>query len=193
MPTIVVSGHARKVGKTSVAAALISSFPQYSWIALKVSTHWHSQSSTEDDCVVYEEKSLNNSDSARFLAAGAKRSFWVHMRECKMESAMLQLQPILQSSSFVIIEGNNILKYINADIHLMVVNCTIDEIKESARSILERLDILILINSQSATPSWQKFMLNIPAEIAIFDAEEPQILPSELLNLIQARLTSFSL
>ena len=43
MPIIVVGGHARNVGKTSVVAGLISAFPQYSWTAIKISSHQHQE------------------------------------------------------------------------------------------------------------------------------------------------------
>jgi hypothetical protein len=189
MPTIIVSGHARKVGKTSVVSGLIRAFSEYPWVALKISTHWHSKSSPTENLVIYEEKNFKqDSDSSRFLAAGAKRSFWVLMQEHGMESAMPQLQPILQSSPFVIIEGNHIRNYINADIHVMVLNCNIEEIKESARPILKRIDALLIVNSKSSVPLWNGVLLNTLKGISSFETKDPQILPLSFLNLIRSRI-----
>jgi chloramphenicol 3-O-phosphotransferase len=191
MPIIIVSGHARKVGKTSVVAGLIKAFSEYPWIALKVSTHWHSKSSSMEDLEIYEERnSGQESDSSRFLAAGAQRSFWVQIQECRVESIMPQLQPILQSSPFVIIEGNNILAHVSADIHVMVVNCNLAEIKESARRLLDRLDVLLVINSKSSLPSWKDVLVNTAKGISLFETQDPQILPPAFLSLIRSRILS---
>jgi hypothetical protein len=191
MSTIIVSGHARKAGKTSVVTGLIHTFSEYQWIALKVSTHWHSKSSSVEDLVIHEEKnSGQESDSSRFLAAGARRSFWVQMQERGMESALPQLKQILQSGPFVIIEGNNIHKHVSADIHIMVVNCNVAEIKESARCLFHHLDILLIINSRSSLPSWKDVLLNPPNGCSIFETEDSQILPPAFLDLIRFRMLS---
>jgi molybdopterin-guanine dinucleotide biosynthesis protein len=190
MPTIVVSGHARKTGKTSVVEGLIRAFPEYSWLALKVSTHWHSESSSGEDLMVYEENNFKQeSDSSRFLAAGAARSFWVRMRKQKMALAMPKLQSILQSSSFVIIEGNQILNYVNADIHVMVMNCNVEGIKESAWPLLKKVDVMLVVKSKSSEPLWKDILANVSAEAASFETEDPLILPSSFLDLIRSRIT----
>jgi molybdopterin-guanine dinucleotide biosynthesis protein len=189
MITIVVSGHARKAGKTSVVTGLIREFSEYPWVALKVSTHWHPEPSSDENLVIYEEKSYKQeSDSSRFLAAGAKRSFWVRMQENTMESAMPKLQPILQSSPFVIIEGNHISNHISVDIHVMVMNCSIGGIKESAWPLLKMVDVLLIVNDKGAVPLWKDVLPNTSVGIPSFDTEDLQILPSSFLNLIRSRI-----
>ncbi len=191
MTTIVVGGHARKVGKTSVVAGLITALSEYQWVALKVSTHGHSKSSSVEDFVIQEEKNSSQaSDSSRFLAAGARRSFWVQMQSHAMESALPQLRQILQSSPFVIIEGNNVLRHVSADIHILVVNCNVAEIKESARRLLQHPDIMLLINSKTSLPSWKDVLVKVPNRCAIFEIEDSQVLPASFLNLIRSRILS---
>jgi hypothetical protein len=191
MPTIVVSGHARKVGKTSVITSLIASFSEYAWIALKLSTHWHLQTASTEDCIIYEEKSYEkDSDSSRYLAAGAHRSFWVQVKKHKMASALRQLQPILHSSPWVIIEGNNVLDYAHADIHIIVLNYSIGEFKESARPLLERPDVLLVINPLSSQASWPGISLNVSHGGALFIAEDLHNLPPAFWELIRSRLSS---
>jgi hypothetical protein len=191
MPIIVVSGHARKVGKTSVITGLISSFSEYTWIALKLSTHWHHQSASTEDCLIYEEKSYEkDSDSSRYLAAGAHRSFWVQVKKRKMTVAMRQLQPLLHSGPLVIIEGNNILDYIHADIHILVLNYSVVEFKESARPLLERPDVLLVINHRSSQPSWPDISLNMSHGGDLFIAEDLHNLPPAFWKLIRSRLSS---
>lgn len=189
MPTIVVSGHARKVGKTSVAAGLIAAFPHYSWTALKVSTHWHSESPLPDVCCIYEEQNREGgSDSSRFLIAGAQHSYWVRVQENSMAEALHQLQPILNTSSYLIIEGNNVLQYVHADFRIMVINNDVVEFKESAQRILYKADALIAIKQGPISPFWGETLRKSPAAIPLFETTDPQFLPPAFLDLVRSRL-----
>ena len=42
MAVIVIGGHSRNVGKTSVVAGLIAALPEFRWTALKITQHGHS-------------------------------------------------------------------------------------------------------------------------------------------------------
>src|SRR5207245_2118841 len=88
MSLVVVGGHSRNIGKTSVAAGLIAALPHYNWTAMKITQHGHGICSAAGEpcgCAVEydhpyaisEESAPGASDSARFLAAGARRSFWL--------------------------------------------------------------------------------------------------------------------
>src|SRR5262249_41207466 len=88
MAIIVIGGQSRDVGKTSVVAGLISALPEYNWTAFKITQFGHGRCSldgkpctcaTDDRCfAMTEEKDpASKSDTSRFLAAGAKRAFWV--------------------------------------------------------------------------------------------------------------------
>ena len=41
MSLIVIGGHSRSVGKTSVVAGLIAALPEYNWTAMKITQHGH--------------------------------------------------------------------------------------------------------------------------------------------------------
>src|SRR5437867_9746667 len=92
MATIVVGGHSRNIGKTSVAAGLIAAFVDRGWVAMKITQYGHGICSIngkschcavdEHSHVLLEETSMQGtSDSARFLAAGARRSLWLRRSE----------------------------------------------------------------------------------------------------------------
>src|ERR1700746_4183759 len=81
---IVIGGHSRSVGKTSVVAGLIAAFPEFRWTALKITQYGHGICSADGqacDCAtgdhswaITEEKSrAGDSDTSRFLAAGGAR------------------------------------------------------------------------------------------------------------------------
>src|SRR2546428_11138746 len=82
MAIVVIGGHSRSVGKTSVVAGLIAALPAYNWTAFKVTQYGHgicSRSGEACDCAaadhswaISEEKDRSGeSDTLRFLAAGA--------------------------------------------------------------------------------------------------------------------------
>ena len=82
MSTVVIGGHSRSVGKTSVVAGLIAALPAYNWTALKITQYGHNVCSANGapcDCAtadhsvaISEEKDRSgDSDTSRFLVAGA--------------------------------------------------------------------------------------------------------------------------
>ena len=85
---VVVGGHSRNIGKTSVAAGLIRHLRDRRWAALKITQYGlgvcshHGEAcgcETEPDhpFALSEEYEPSGTDSGRFLAAGAERSFWL--------------------------------------------------------------------------------------------------------------------
>lgn len=189
MTTIIVGGHSRKVGKTAVTAALIAAFAEYHWVAIKISTHCHGSLPHDKGCSIYEENSRKGlTDSSRFLAAGAARSFWVQVQENQMETAMPQLMPVLQSSPFLIIESNNILQYVPKDILIMVLKYDLADFKESARKILPRANAIVAINRSISSQGWKSVKPEMPAGIPVFDTPDPHILPPGLIELVRSHL-----
>jgi hypothetical protein len=118
MTAIVVGGHSRNVGKTSVVAGLIRALGKYPWTAIKISSHRHANipvSPQEDGscfCEIYEEMNrAGASDTSRFLAAGACRSLWVRIEENHAEAGMRQLLPVLQSYPYVLTSNRVLGRY----------------------------------------------------------------------------------
>src|SRR5205814_10702413 len=106
---IVVGGHSRNIGKTSVAAGLIAALPQYNWTAMKITQHGHGICSAIGepcDCAVEydhpfaisEETAPGQTDSARFLTAGARRSYWLRTAVGQLGNAVAEIRRIVESS-----------------------------------------------------------------------------------------------
>ena len=82
---VVVGGHSRNIGKTSVVAGLIRRLRDRKWTAVKITQYGHGVCSNEGkscECstepehpfAISEEYEPGRTDSGRFLAAGAERS-----------------------------------------------------------------------------------------------------------------------
>jgi hypothetical protein len=189
--TIVIGGHSRKVGKTAVVAGVIRAFCQYPWTAAKISSHWHEKPPDRTPCIVQEETVQGEqSDSGRFLAAGAARAFWIRIREDRFLESLPVLQPVLQSSSFVIIESNCILRLIRPELYVMVLHSGVDDFKESARVTLPHSDAILLISSGSASPAWQDLVQENAAGIPLFKSNDPKVLPPEFLEFVRTRISA---
>ncbi len=187
MAIIVVGGHARNVGKTSVVAGIISAFPQYSWTAIKISSHRHRE--CEDINDIFEEKdSAGSSDTSRFLAAGASRSLWVQIGEDNAEPLLKKLIPIIKAGSFVIIESNYILKILHPDLYLMVLRRDVEEFKNSAKETLNRADAAVLMNPGFAAPPWRGIPNDAFIGIPVFAATDLQNIPEGLIDFVQSRI-----
>lgn len=189
MAIIVVGGHARNVGKTSVVAGLISAFPQYSWTAIKVSSHRHQE--FEEVGEIFEETDCGgSSDTSRFLAAGALRALWVRIGEDNAESILGRLIPIIQASRFVIIESNYILKSLRPDLYVLVLRRDIEEFKNSAKETLGQADAAVLLNPNSSSPVWNGLPGDALKNIPIFSATDPQNIPQGLIDFVRSRIGS---
>lgn len=79
---LVVGGHSRNIGKTSVVEGLIRRFRQQKWTALKITQYGHGvcthageacgcETEPEHPFALSEEYVAGPTDSGRFLAAGA--------------------------------------------------------------------------------------------------------------------------
>src|SRR5580692_12413264 len=117
MPTLVIGGHTRSVGKTSVVAGLIAALPAFHWTALKITQYGHGVCSANGaacDCAtadhswaISEERDPSGeSDTSRFLVAGAAQALWVRTEQGRLAEAMPTLRKRLDGARNVIMESN---------------------------------------------------------------------------------------
>jgi len=156
MHTVVIGGHSRNIGKTSVVAGIIAAL-QFPWTAVKITQHGHGICSASQepcecaidlpDCpyAIDEEKDRDGrTDTARFLHAGARRSLWVRTPQGSLATAMPALHQTLAGESHVIIESNSVMEFLQPDLYLFVLNPDVEDFKDSARRFLPRADACIV-------------------------------------------------
>lgn len=155
MSVVVVGGHSRNIGKTSVVAGLIAALPHLRWTAIKITQYGHGICSangepcdcaTEDHSIaVSEERSrTSGTDSARYLAAGAERSWWVRTQQGQLAEAMPRLRKLVADAENVIIESNSVLRFLRPDILVSVLDPAVADFKPSALRYLDRADAVVL-------------------------------------------------
>src|ERR1700761_8718666 len=155
MPIIVIGGHTRNIGKTSVVAGLIAALPQHNWTAIKITQFGHNVCSANGepcDCqtadhtlAVSEERDpTTGTDTSRFLAAGARRVFWVRTRQGQLAEAMPRVRKLLAESEYTLVESNSVLRFLQPDLSLSVLDPSVADFKPSALRYLDRTDGLIV-------------------------------------------------
>src|SRR5277367_2973808 len=171
MALIVVGGHSRSVGKTSVVAGLIAALPEFHWTAMKITQYGHGICSANGklcDCAtddhswaVSEERDRSGeSDSSRFLVAGAVRSLWVRTRQGMLAEAMPRVRKELAAAEnaiagHAILESNSIMQFLRPDLYLTVLDNATADFKDSARLYLDRADAILLRESGlKLEPRW---------------------------------------
>jgi hypothetical protein len=198
MAIVVVGGHSRSVGKTSVVAGLIEALPEFRWTALKVTQYGHGVCSANGeacDCAtddhswaISEEKDLQgDSDTSRFLSAGAARVWWVRTQQGHLAEAMPNLRAKLAGAENMIFESNSILKFLRPDLYLTVLDPANADFKNSAREFLDLADAVILHEMQDA-PAWTGVSLKPVGYKPIFRITPPPYVTCEIVEYVRSRL-----
>lgn len=203
MALIVVGGHSRSVGKTSVVAGLIAALPEFQWTAAKITQYGHGICSANGeacDCAtgdhswaISEECNREgDSDTSRFLAAGATKVYWVRTEQGRLAEAMPTLRKRIENAKNVILESNSILKFLRPDLYLTVLDPTTADFKNSAREFLDRADAVILHDAQDSA-KWEAVSLKPVANRPVFRISPPPYLRKEIVDFVRARLEAIEL
>lgn len=202
MAIIVIGGHSRNVGKTSVVAGLIAALREFEWTAVKITQHGHGICSANGeacDCAtadhswaISEERDREGeSDTSRFLVAGAVKVYWARTEQGRLAEAMPALRKRLQGARNVIIESNSVLKFLRPDLYLTVLDPATADFKNSAREFLDRASAVVLHNSSTGDgPAWRSLSLRPIAERPIFRITPPEYVTTEIVNFVRERITA---
>jgi hypothetical protein len=196
---IVVGGHTRNIGKTSVVAGLIQALPQFEWTAMKITQFGHgicSASGTVCDCclaadhpyAIAEERRPGRSDSARFLAAGARRAYWVRTATGQLSNAVPAVREVCAASRNLIVESNSIVEFLTPDLFLMVLDFAQTDFKASSRRFLSRADACVVIDRGAAQPAWSGVAHNWWVDKPRFAVQPPQYVTAALAAFVNDRL-----
>jgi hypothetical protein len=197
---VVIGGHSRSVGKTSVVAGLISALRECDWTAVKITQYGHGVCSANGepcDCAtadhswaISEEKDRKGeSDTSRFLLAGAARALWVRTEQGRLAEAMPALRKRLDQSRHVIVESNSVLKFLRPDLYLTVLDPATEDFKTSSREFLDRANAVILHHdSNTRGAAWQGVSLKPVAERPVFRIAPPPYVTPEIVEFVRTRI-----
>lgn len=202
---VVVGGHTRNIGKTQLVCDIIRAFPEVAWIAGKITQYGHGvcpKNGESCDCAPdahtcafeWETQTGSGTDSARFLAAGAARSFWLRTKQGFLAEGLPILREALARSTSerlrisqdekyggrpagLIVESNSLLQFVKPALYVCVLDPSREDFKPTALAALDRADALVFRSSSGAgegplASAW----MNVPAR---FLREKPSVIQSE--------------
>jgi hypothetical protein len=197
MAVIVVGGHSRNVGKTSVVAGLIAALPEIRWTAVKITQFGHGVCSVNGeacDCAPHrhawdisqESSRSGQSDTSRFLLAGAERALWVRTKQGMLAEAMPALRRELAAAGHTLIESNSVLRFMRPDVYITVLDPATADFKQSAREFLDRADAVVLHVRDEG--EWKEVSLKPVAGKPVFRITMPNYVMPELVGFVRSRL-----
>jgi len=197
---VVIGGHSRSVGKTSVVAGLIAALREFDWTAVKITQYGHGVCSANGeacDCAtadhswaISEDRDRSGeSDTSRFLVAGAVQALWARTEQGRLAEAMPTLRRRLEGARNVIIESNSVLKFLRPDLYLTVLDPSTADFKNSAREFLDRASAVILHVTPDAA-AWQAVSLKPVAERPVFRITPPNYITPEIAEFVRSNLTA---
>jgi hypothetical protein len=183
LPVIVVGGSNKSVGKTAVICGVIAAFPDFRWTAVKITSHRYGQIEP-----VWEEPATGareagqGTDTARFLAAGARRALLVSASETALP--WREMEAALAGERNVIYESNRVAEEIRPDICLAVLCGTATGFKASFVPFLSAADAVI------ALPGAEIAMQDAAAGTPVFRMASPGEISPELMGWLRGRLAA---
>jgi len=208
---VVIGGHTRSIGKTQLVCDVIAAFPQAHWIAGKITQYGHgvcAENGEDCDCapaehvsaITWESQSDSGTDTARFLRAGARRSFWLRTKQGFLAEGLPLLRMALERTLGnretdpppLIVESNSLLQYVRPSLYIAVLDPVREDFKDSARAVLDRADTLVfrrpLEALQPASPAWANFPARLLAAKPSVVQREGEPLPGPLHALVRRAL-----
>jgi len=197
MAIVVIGGHSRSVGKTSVVAGLIAALPAYHWTAFKITQYGHgicSRNGKACNCatgdhswaISEEQTRSGDSDTSRFMAAGATRAWWVRTEQGRLAEAMPAIRRKLGESANAIVESNSLLKFLHPDLYITVLDPATADFKRSAQEFLDRADAVIL--HEAGRTAWRGISLKPVADHPIFYIRPPEYVTGEIVEFVKDKL-----
>jgi molybdopterin-guanine dinucleotide biosynthesis protein A len=159
---LMIGSAGANVGKTELSCALIKKFGKTTDITgIKVTTIRAKDgecprggdgcgvcSSLDGDFYIIEETNSNSKkDTARLLAAGAKRVFWLRVMKESLQEGLKALLDIIGPEAVSICESNSLRKVVEPGLFFMVKARSSKSWKSSAKNVKKYADKIVVTDS----------------------------------------------
>ncbi|HUQ91783.1 MAG TPA: hypothetical protein VM120_08880 [Bryobacteraceae bacterium] len=197
---VVVGGHSRNIGKTSVVCELVAALRDWQWQAVKITQHGHNVCATDGhECgcdsgdpdhpfALDEQVVVDATDSGRYLAAGAVRSWWLRTAQGELGYGLPSLRTVLAGSKHTIVESNSLMGFVLPDFYVVVLDHSVGDMKNSSRLYMDRADAFVVNARGMERGPWRgvpdRWIEGKPS----FAVEEGRYVPDGLVRLVKERL-----
>ncbi len=183
MAIVVVGGGGRGAGKTALMVGVISALPEMKWVAVKISPLTHGI-----ERPLWEEIALGDAtDTERYLAAGASRSFLLTATDdTEMKAALDGLWAKIGRDVNFIFESNRVLQFVKADVCLMVGPGSDGDEKETDLLVAAHADAIVM-HTGDVEPGQPPD--EVESRLSVFHLEHFEHLSPRMVGWISGRLS----
>jgi hypothetical protein len=181
-------------------AGIIRRLRPWKWTAVKITQYGHGvcshageacgcETEPEHPFALSEEYEPGKTDSGRFLAAGAQRSFWLRTPMGELARAKTTLGKLLAQSENVIVESNSVLELVDPDLFLMVLDFSCQDFKPSSLRFMDRAHAFLVIDRGINAPLWEDIARGLWDTKPQFLIKPPAYMTADVCAFVeQARL-----
>jgi hypothetical protein len=200
---VVVGGHSRNIGKTSVVAGLIRKLRDRRWTALKITQYGNGVCANHtvaqgcgcepaggEEFALSEEYEPGATDTGRFLAAGAERSFWLRVPSGELPRAAGMVNKILAQGDHVIVESNSVVELVTPDVFLMLLDFSCEDFKASSLRFMDRADGFVVIDRGINAPLWEEVAKGMWDGKPQFLVKPPHYVTAAVVDFVKSRLSA---
>ena len=197
---VVVGGHSRNIGKTSLVAGIIRRLRDRRWVAVKITQYGngvceHHEGDAKCGCepesgepfALSEEYEANQTDTGRFVAAGAERSFWLRAPAGELPRAADTVRKILRQGENVIVESNSVVELVQPDLFLMLLDFSCEDFKPSSLRFLDRADAFVVVDRGINAPLWADVARGMWDTKPQFLVTPPKYASAEVVEFVRSR------
>lgn len=203
MKLVMVGGHTRNIGKSSVVEGIIRATPEFNWTAAKITQFGHGVCSVNGEAcgcatddhrfsITEERRRDTGTDTARFLAAGAIRSLWVRTKQGELLTALPALRKQIEGDGFVIVESNSLRRFMNPAVYLQVLDTTNPDFKRSSQQFFDLSDAFVVVSRPQRAPVLANSVLlarELEKNKPCFTVnEEDRYINEEIIEFVRSKL-----
>ena len=150
---LVIGGHSRGVGKTSVGSGLIRALTRtgHSWSAVKVSSHRHHIEDPAFQPQLEVAAPSDTTQAGRYLLAGASSAFLLRSPDAFLAAAAELLESLLARGHNLLVESNRLATILPPDLVIFVTDPANSDWKSSSDACLSQAHALIIAGSADPT------------------------------------------
>jgi len=157
MAIIVVGGSRRGAGKTALVCGLIRALHEIPWTAVKITSHVHDEPNS-----VWEETTPGQeTDTARYLAAGARRALRVTAGDEALGPIVQRILAECPPPAGAIFESNRVLRHLQPDLCLAAASSPRGEHKPSFDLVEQRMDAMVELAGHDHVINGEKFAFHL--------------------------------
>lgn len=177
---MVVGGSGKDVGKTGLVCAVISALREMDWTAVKITGHDYSSDESANFAgavIREEERAGEETDTGRYLLAGARRALLV--TRAGDEVPIAEIRRAVGADRNVIFESNRIVEFVEADVCLALVGG--DERKASFERLLRGANAVVMVGGVDVE--------DLPEGVERFELEATDRLPAGMVAWLRGGLS----